>query len=105
MFVDIAVLIYFIHHIAVTIQLPEVIARIAKDLGKAIDEGFPEPVMEPKDARNRGTTQGPPHSELQASEVNGPSATELTPALTPGTVASSAPTTCGLSWPIWTTPR
>jgi uncharacterized membrane protein len=78
MFVDIAVLIYFIHHIAVTIQLPEVIARIAKDLGKAIDEGFPEPVMGPKDARNRGTTQGPPHSELQESEVNGPSATELT---------------------------
>jgi uncharacterized membrane protein len=44
MFVDVAVLIYFIHHIAVTIQLPEVIARIASDLGQAIDESFPDPV-------------------------------------------------------------
>jgi uncharacterized membrane protein len=41
MFVDIGVLIYFIHHIAVTIQLPEVIARVARDLGRAIDEAFP----------------------------------------------------------------
>jgi uncharacterized membrane protein len=46
MFVDIAVLIYFIHHIAVTIQLPEVIARIASDLGKAIDESYPDTVDE-----------------------------------------------------------
>jgi len=42
MFVDIAVLIYFIHHIAVTIQLPEVIDRIARDLGRAIEECFPD---------------------------------------------------------------
>jgi uncharacterized membrane protein len=42
MFVDIAVLIYFIHHVAVTIQLPEVIARVAADLGDAIDEAFPD---------------------------------------------------------------
>ncbi|MGZ6660412.1 MAG: DUF2254 domain-containing protein [Solirubrobacteraceae bacterium] len=32
-----AVLIYFIHHIAVSIQLPHVIASIAKDLSRAID--------------------------------------------------------------------
>ncbi len=32
-----AVLIYFIHHIAMSIQLPQVIASIAKDLGRAID--------------------------------------------------------------------
>jgi uncharacterized membrane protein len=31
------VLIYFIHHIATTIQLPQVIASIARDLSKAID--------------------------------------------------------------------
>jgi uncharacterized membrane protein len=43
MFVDIIVLIYFIHHMAVTIQLPEVIARVARDLGRAIDDSFPEP--------------------------------------------------------------
>jgi uncharacterized membrane protein len=40
---DVGVLIYFIHHVARTIQLPEVIARVARDLGRAIDESFPAP--------------------------------------------------------------
>ncbi|HXZ82971.1 MAG TPA: DUF2254 domain-containing protein [Acidimicrobiales bacterium] len=40
--VDLAVLIYFIHHIAKSIQLPEVIAGIARDLSRAIDAEFPE---------------------------------------------------------------
>ena len=39
--VDLAVLIYFIHHIAKSIQLPEVIAGIARDLTHAIDAEFP----------------------------------------------------------------
>ena len=39
--VDLAVLIYFIHHIAKSIQLPEVIAGIAADLMRAIDAEFP----------------------------------------------------------------
>ena len=34
---DVAVLIYFIHHIATSIQLPQVIASIARDLSRAID--------------------------------------------------------------------
>jgi uncharacterized membrane protein len=38
---DLAVLIYFIHHIAKSIQLPEVIAGIARDLDRAIDAEFP----------------------------------------------------------------
>jgi uncharacterized membrane protein len=42
--IDVAVLIYFIHHIAVTIQLPQVIAQISRDLGRAIDEQFPRSV-------------------------------------------------------------
>ena len=41
--VDLAVLIYFIHHIAKSIQLPEVIAGIARDLMRAIDAEFPVP--------------------------------------------------------------
>ena len=41
--VDLAVLIYFIHHIAKSIQLPEVIAGIARDLTRAIDAEFPQP--------------------------------------------------------------
>jgi uncharacterized membrane protein len=45
--VDIGVLIYFIHHIAKSIQLPEVIAGIASDLMESIDAEFPERVGEP----------------------------------------------------------
>jgi len=41
LFVDVAVLIYFIHHIAKSIQLPEVIAGIARDLRSAVDFEFP----------------------------------------------------------------
>lgn len=40
--VDLAVLIYIIHHIARSIQLPEVIAGIARDLMRSIDVEFPE---------------------------------------------------------------
>ncbi len=46
MVADLAVLIYFIHHTAVAIQLPQVIAGIAADLAEAIKEqgsGNPEP--------------------------------------------------------------
>jgi uncharacterized membrane protein len=39
---DLAVLVYFIHHIASSIQLPEVIAGIARDLDRAIEAEFPE---------------------------------------------------------------
>jgi uncharacterized membrane protein len=39
--VDIMILIYFIHHIAKTIQLPEVIAGIAADLLRAVQTEFP----------------------------------------------------------------
>jgi uncharacterized membrane protein len=46
--VDVAVLIYFIHHIAKSIQLPEVIAGIARDLMRAIDVEFPEPRGAPR---------------------------------------------------------
>jgi uncharacterized membrane protein len=40
--VDVVVLIYFIHHIAVTIQLPQVMAGISRDLHAAIESQFPE---------------------------------------------------------------
>jgi len=43
--VDLAVLVYFIHHIAKSIQLPEVIAGIARDLDRAIDAEFPRTVV------------------------------------------------------------
>jgi uncharacterized membrane protein len=59
------VLIYFIHHTAVSIQLPQVIASIAADLADAIEEqgsGHPDP--HPKD--------GPTATELVArTEADG----------------------------------
>jgi len=49
MVVDLAVLIYFIHHTAVAIQLPQVIASIAADLTEAIaEQGSPNPEPHPK---------------------------------------------------------
>jgi uncharacterized membrane protein len=53
--VSMGVLIYFIHHIATSIQLPQVIASIARDLSRAIDA----------ESRGGGTLEaGPSVSEL-----------------------------------------
>ena len=57
MVADLAVLIYFIHHTAVSIQLPQVIASIAADLTEAIAE--------------QGSGNAEPHVK------NGPTAAEL----------------------------
>jgi uncharacterized membrane protein len=56
--VDLGVLIYFIHHIAKSIQLPNVIAGIADDLMESIDAEFPQRVGEPRDvpAHHSGKT-------------------------------------------------
>jgi uncharacterized membrane protein len=52
--VDLGILIYFIHHIAQSIQLPEVIAGIADDLVRSIDSEFPQRVGEaPSPAEQR----------------------------------------------------
>jgi uncharacterized membrane protein len=56
---DVVVLIYFIHHIAKSIQLPEVVASIAADLFKAIDAEFPVDAI--------ATRDGPQHSAEEAS--------------------------------------
>ena len=58
MVVDLAVLIYFIHHTAISIQLPQVIASIAADLAEAIaTQGSTPP---------GGTASGPSVTELLA---------------------------------------
>jgi uncharacterized membrane protein len=44
---SLGVLIYFIHHVAVSIQAPEVIALVAKDLDKSIERLFPEKLGRP----------------------------------------------------------
>jgi uncharacterized membrane protein len=45
MVADLAVLIYFLHHIAIQIQLPQVIAGIAGDLAKAIELQAGDPTV------------------------------------------------------------
>jgi uncharacterized membrane protein len=60
MVADLAVLIYFIHHIATSIQLPQVIASIARDLTEAVKvQGGPE-------QRAAGPETGPSSAELLA---------------------------------------
>ena len=54
---DLAVLIYFIHHIAKSIQLPEVIAGIARDLDQAIDAEFPILDRMPTTTRSHGRSR------------------------------------------------
>src|SRR5580693_2204096 len=58
--IDLGVLIYFIHHTATAIQLPEVIASIARDLAEAIDAEAATP------ARRPGIGNGPAPDVLQA---------------------------------------
>jgi uncharacterized membrane protein len=60
--VDLGVLIYFIHHIAKSIQLPEVIAGIARDLTRAIDAEFP--LLEPDRERSIEKSVGRSVAEL-----------------------------------------
>jgi uncharacterized membrane protein len=50
------VLIYFIHHIAVSIQVDEVVAQVGAELSSAIDRAFPERASE--DARGPGVWRG-----------------------------------------------
>ena len=58
--IDLGVLIYFIHHTATAIQLPEVIASVARDLAGAIDA---EKALSPGDA---DLVNGPSADVLQA---------------------------------------
>jgi uncharacterized membrane protein len=64
MVADLAVLIYFIHHTAISIQLPQVIASIAADLAEAIQvQGGAQPA---------GTKEnGPAQAELRARAEGG----------------------------------
>ncbi len=71
MVADLAVLIYFIHHTAVSIQLPQVIASIAADLAEAI--------------REQGSGNTEPHPKA------GPAAVELVARAETGGAALLAP--------------
>ncbi len=64
MVIDMAVLIYFIHHTAVSIQLPQVIASIAADLAEAIKE-------QGSGATRTGPETGPTAVELMSRTEKG----------------------------------
>jgi uncharacterized membrane protein len=73
---DLAVLIYFINHIAGSIQLPAVIAGIAHDLDVAIENEFPDPDEErdasaPLSARDVRARLQDPDKLLEAIELRG----------------------------------
>jgi uncharacterized membrane protein len=65
---NIAVLIYFIHHIAKSIQLPEVIAGIARDLMRAIDAEFPVAVGSVVEDSRAATAPGGPGPPATAAD-------------------------------------
>ena len=62
LFVDLAVRIYFIHHISKSIQLPEVTAGTTRDLLAAVDAEFP--ALEAGAHSPSPTDSGKPVSEL-----------------------------------------
>ena len=65
---DMGVLIYFIHHTATSIQLPQVIASIARDLSEAIDvQGGPDSQL----GLAGGRKSGPAPAELIARMADG----------------------------------
>jgi len=70
---SLAVLIYFIHHIAQSIQAPNVIAAVASDLHAVIDDLYPEPIGGPShdDLRRREELrrQIPEHLEQESAPI------------------------------------
>src|SRR5215469_14559883 len=67
--IDLGVLIYFIHHIATQIQLPQVIASIARDLAKAIETH----------AGNAAATKAAPSAAATLAALDGSGATVAAP--------------------------
>lgn len=68
---SLGVLIYFIHHIATSIQVSHVIAGVSRDLEDAIDELFPSKIgQEPGEREDeRGAADIPPRFDRDASVV------------------------------------
>jgi uncharacterized membrane protein len=60
---DLGVLVYFIHHVATSIQLPQIVASIGKDLGVAIDTQVMLHTL--PDEADEGPGHGPSIEELR----------------------------------------
>lgn len=66
---SIGVLIYFIHHVAVSIQSSHIIAEVGKDLNKAIDRLFPENIGHSVSDRQRWVEEIPANFEREAAPI------------------------------------
>lgn len=67
--VGIAVLIYFIHHVAESIHVTEVLDRIGKQLDKVLDDFYPEVVGDPASSRNIGPLPAGEMAQICAENV------------------------------------
>lgn len=59
-FVGVAMLIFFIHHVATAIQASAILERIARDTSEAIERLFPQPMGKPLPPEENGVSE-PPH--------------------------------------------
>jgi YihY family inner membrane protein len=72
--VSLGVLIYFIHHVAISIQAPEIVANVANDLHEAIDRLFPDDIGQGS-AEDRGLSEAkalPAGFDSEAAAVASP---------------------------------
>jgi uncharacterized membrane protein len=71
-FFGIAMLIFFIHHVAQSIQASSILARIAKDTQAAIEKLFPEQIGQPPDDADADADTGQiPHSWTRIEAARG----------------------------------
>lgn len=66
---SLVVLIYFIHHAASSIQAPHVIASVAHDLDRAIDDAYPEEIGEDADGEEAGPREPRISADVCARET------------------------------------
>jgi uncharacterized membrane protein len=69
--VAVGMLIYYVHHIAVSLQVAEITRRIAHELEAAIDRLYPDPLGEGADPPTRTPPPVPPDAEAVASDRSG----------------------------------
>lgn len=72
--VSVGVLIYYIHHVSVSIQADEVVARVGQELEEGIGRLFPGQLGKPESraAETRGRTELPASFEREARPVGAP---------------------------------
>jgi uncharacterized membrane protein len=68
---SVGALIYYVHHISVSIQVSEIAVAVARDLEKAIDRLYPDPIGEDVDAARTGARPAPPDALAVPSRTSG----------------------------------